>query len=113
MQAKQDVETVITQLGVGIASLFPRGKIDAILFGSYARGDADSDSGIDVLFLVDASRQEISACNWQVGNLAADFLLEHGIVVSPIVENRDYFIANSDVLPFFRNIACEGVRMSA
>lgn len=113
MQTKQDIETVIAQLGVGIASLFPRDKIEAILFGSYARGDADADSDIDVLFLVDASRQEISVCNWQVGELAADLLIEHGILVSPIVENRNYFNANSDVLPFFRNIVREGVKMSA
>lgn len=46
MQTKQDVEAVITQLGVGIASLFPRDKIEAILFGSYTRDDADADSDI-------------------------------------------------------------------
>lgn len=113
MQTKQNVENIVAQLCLRIASLFPQDKIDAILFGSYARGDADPDSDIDILFLVDASRQEISACNWQIGDLAADFLLEHGIMVSPIVENRDYFSANSNVLPFYRNIVHEGVRMGA
>lgn len=113
MQTKQNVETAITQLGVGIASLFPPDKVEAILFGSYARGDADADSDIDVLFLVDASRQEISVRNWQVGELAADLLMKYGILVSPIVENRDYFYTNSEVLPFFRNIVREGERMSA
>lgn len=104
---------MIAQLRFGVASLFPQDKIEAILFGSYARGDADQDSDIDVMFLVDASRQEISEHNWQVGDLASDFLLEHGVIISPIVENRDYFSANSEVLPFYRNIVCEGVKMSA
>lgn len=113
MQTKQSVENIVAQLCLGIASLFPQDHIEAILFGSYARGDADPDSDVDILFLVDASRQEISACNWQIGDLAADFLLEHGIMVSPIVENREYFSANSDVLPFYRNIVREGVRMGA
>lgn len=74
MQTKQDVETVIAQLDDGIASLFPQNKIDAILFGSYARGDAEPGSDIDVLLLVDASRQDISARNWQVGDLAAELM---------------------------------------
>ena len=113
MQTKQDVETVIAQLDDGIASLFPQNKIDAILFGSYARGDAEPGADIDVLLLVDASRQDISARNWQVGNLAAELLLDYGIVVSPIVENRDYFNENVDVLPFYRNIEREGVRLGA
>ncbi len=47
-----------------------------------------------LLILVDASRQDISSRNWQVGDLAAELLLDHGVVVSPIVENRDYFNKN-------------------
>lgn len=34
-----------------------------------------------------------------------------GSVVSPIVENRDYF--NKNVLPFYRNVDREGVRLGA
>ena len=71
------------------------------------------DSDIDVLLLIDASRQEIASRNWQVGELAADLLLDYGIVVSPIVENREYFSRNLDLLPFYRNIDHEGVRISA
>ena len=85
----------------------------SVLFGSYARGDAEPGSDIDVLLLVDASRQDISARNWQVGNLAAELLLDYGIVVSPIVENRDYFNKNVNVLPFYRNVEREGVRLGA
>lgn len=113
MQTQQDVKKIIKELCRRAASLFPQDKIEAILFGSYARGDAESGSDIDVLILVGASRQDISTQNWKVGDLAADFLLEYGIVVSPIVENRDYFIRNMNVLPFYRNIAREGVSLSA
>lgn len=113
MQAKQDVKEIIEELCDRVASLFPQDKIETILFGSYARGDAESGSDIDVLILVDASRQDISMQNWKVGDLAADFLLEYGIVVSPIVENRDYFIKNVNTLPFYRNIAREGVSLGA
>ncbi len=113
MRTKQQVEEIITELCGKIALLFPQNEIKAILFGSYARGDADAGSGIDVLLLVDASRQDISARNWQVGDLAAELLLEHGIVVSPIVENREYFNKNLELFPFYRNIDSEGVRIGA
>ena len=88
-------------------------KIEAILFGSYARGDADPGSDINVLILVDASRQDISDRNWQVGDLAAELLLDHGIAVSPLVENREYFNQNLQLFPFYRSIEREGVRISA
>lgn len=113
MCTRQEVVKIITELCTGVAVLFPRNKIEAILFGSYARDDADFGSDIDVLFLVDASRQEILDCSWQVGNLAAELLLNYGVVVSPVVENRDYFHANLHLFPFYRNIEREGVRVSA
>ena len=65
------------------------------------------------MYLVDAPRTAIAERNWQIGEAAALVLLEHGIVVSPIVENREYFRDKVDVLPFFTNIQREGVRMSA
>lgn len=113
MLTNQEVKKIVEELCGSVASLFPKNKIEAILFGSYARGDAEPGSDIDVLILVDASRQDISARNWQVGDLAAELLLDYGIVVSPIVENRDYFNKNIDVLPFYRNVEREGVRLGA
>lgn len=104
MHTGQDVTAIVAELSGRIALLFPQDRIEAILFGSYARGDADSGSDIDVLFLVDASRQDISDRNWQIGDLAAELLLEHGIVVSPLVENREYFNRNLQVFPFYRSV---------
>lgn len=113
MRTKQQAAEIIAELCGKVALLFPQNEIEAILFGSYARGEADAESDIDVLLLVDASRQDISARNWQVGDLAAELLLAHGIVVSPIVENREYFNNHLELFPFYRNINSEGVRISA
>ena len=53
-----------------------------ILFGSRARGDADPDSDMDVLVVVDELTKEvedyISDCAWEAS-------FEHGIVMVPIV----------------------------
>lgn len=113
MRTKQEVEKIIVELCGKVAPLFPQSRIEAILFGSYARGNADSGSDIDVLLLVDASRQDILDRNWQIGSAAAELLLNHGVMVSPIVENREYFNKNIQLLPFYRNIESEGVRISA
>lgn len=113
MVLQQDVQKIISNLCGSLEQFFPQAQPEAILFGSYARGDAEAGSDLDVLILVDTPRQVILEKNWQVGSLAADFLLDYGVVVSPIVENRDYFHANIDLLPFYGNIQREGVRVSA
>ncbi|MBQ7455628.1 MAG: nucleotidyltransferase domain-containing protein [Clostridia bacterium] len=111
MCSQQEAQSIVEQLSQRISQLYPQETPDVILFGSYARRDADEGSDIDVLYLVDAPRQEIAARNWQVGAAAAELLLEHGVVVSPVVENRAFFRQHAATLPFFRNIQQEGVRL--
>ncbi len=78
MISQNKVMSLIADLNSKIAHLFP-GDIDVILFGSYARGDT-----------------------------GAALLLDQGVMLSPIIENRDYFYNNVDVLPFFSEIQREG-----
>ncbi len=113
IRTQQEVNAIIRQLCSGLKPLFPLGSMEAILFGSYARGEADAESDIDVMVLVDSSRQDISEKTWEISSVAADLLLDRGVMVSPIVENRRYFQDNIGFLPFYQNIAREGVRYSA
>jgi predicted nucleotidyltransferase len=57
-----------------------------ILFGSRARGDADPQSDLDVVVILEDSagpeaRAAVSECAWEAG-------FEHGIVVAPVVFTR-------------------------
>lgn len=113
MCSQMEVRRIIAQLREKLANLFPKEQFDVILFGSYARNEADDGSDIDVMFLVDSSRQTIQERHWQIGEVAAEMLMEFGVVVSPIVENRAYYQANANLLPFFKNVQREGVRISA
>ena len=65
------------------------------------------------MYLVDVPRSIIAERNWQLGEATATLLMEHGVMISSAVENKEYFMEKSDVLPFFRNIRQEGVRVSA
>jgi predicted nucleotidyltransferase len=86
---------------------------DVILFGSYARNEADNESDIDIMILSDMERADISALHWQIGEVVSDILLDYGVLVSPIVENRAFFMENQEIIPFFHSIHQEGVRISA
>ena len=113
MCSRAKADQIIQQMSQSVRELFPGSSLEVILYGSYARQEETDESDIDVMYLVDAPRSVISERNWQLGEAAAAVLMEHGVMVSPVVENRDYFLEKSDTLPFFRNIQKERVRISA
>ena len=109
MCSRDDAIEIIARLSDKMKMVFPQENLDAIMFGSYARNDYDEGSDIDVMYLVDSSRDSIADKNWQIGEAAAEVLLDRGIVISPVVENRTYYRENADSLPFFRNVEREGI----
>jgi predicted nucleotidyltransferase len=113
MCSQDTLHEILRTLRVRLDALLGTSVKDVILFGSYARNDADEGSDIDVMVLTDLNRADIANLNWKLGEIASDLLLEYGVLVSPIVESQTFFIENSARMPFFRNIRDEGVRISA
>lgn len=83
------------------------GALAMSLFGSYARGDADEDSDVDVLIVLDAATPHARAI---VDDVAARLYPELGLLVHPIVFGRDEYerrLAGGH--PLLRTIAREGI----
>lgn len=79
------------------------------LFGSRARGDADPDSDMDVLVIVDDITPElgdyISECAWDAG-------FKHGIVVVPVVFTREEWVNGPERYSLLAEaIRAEGVQL--
>lgn len=83
-----------------------------ILYGSYARGDFQENSDVDVMILVKLSPEQIEHVESAVFDLAFDIELEHGIHISPIIKNEEQFEYWADVLPFYRTVRKEGVEIN-
>ena len=113
MQAIQQLQPILTDLLDRLHIMISGHIKEIVLFGSYARNDADEGSDIDVLVLTDLPRDVIAQYTWQLGEISATLLFEHGIVVSPIIENQEYFQRHVDILPLYRNVRNEGVKISA
>lgn len=80
-----------------------------VLYGSYARGDYNKNSDIDIMILTDLSDEEIREYSMKIWEKSADIEIDKGIVISPLIRNIDNFEAWSDVKPFYINIINEGV----
>lgn len=85
-----------------------------ILYGSYARGDFDKSSDIDIMILTDLKDDEISAYRDKILDYAYDIECNNNfdIDLSPIIKNIDKFNYWLEALPFYMNVQREGVVLS-
>lgn len=91
--------------------IFGQDVVGVYLYGSYARGDYDNESDIDITAIVKGKRLELQKKLKTVWDVSADIGLENNVVVSPTVIPYDEFEEYKDKLPYYRNIAQEGKKI--
>ena len=80
-----------------------------ILYGSYARGDYNKNSDVDIMVLTDLSFEEIEEYRDKISDIAYDIELDTGIILSPIIKNIDKYNVRIKFVPFYKNIQKEGI----
>jgi predicted nucleotidyltransferase len=89
-------------------------KLDkVILYGSYARGDYDDESDIDIMILADIPAQSAWHITEQIGELSSELGYEHNILVSLSVKDCATFYKYLEAQPFYMNVIRDGVELIA
>ena len=113
MCSTQQLSGMMAQLIEGVKQLFGDADMEVILYGSYARQEADDDSDVDVMVLLDVPREQLPSYRRELARIAGDLLYDYGVVISPVLENRAFFERNRNTYPFFRNVDKEGIRYAS
>jgi len=101
-----EIKTLLEKLKAGLEQIYGNQFREAYLFGSYARGDNDPDSDIDVLIVL-ADFEKYGAELNRTSELIGGLSLDYGITVSVIFSRlREW---QMDKLPLLLNIHAEGV----
>ena len=103
---KRDI--IVEQVSQAIHRVEPTAT--AILYGSEARGDARSDSDIDVLILLEGEKRDLKREDVLAGELY-DIELATGILISPTIMLRKQWENRPFKTPFYINVMNEGIRI--
>lgn len=103
------IDIIIQKFLDEVTNLLGNRMKKVILFGSYARGDYNENSDLDIMILTDFSDEELVEYRKKVRDIACDIELDNDIMISPILRNIDKYKERVEVIPFYMNINREGV----
>ena len=82
-----------------------------ILYGSYARGDYNENSDIDIMILLDLSDLDIKQYRHELSGETFDFNMDQELAIKLIAKSQQHFQNWVEAYPFYANVEKEGVKL--
>ena len=111
MCSKNELQTVTQSVIQATLELLADKIYKIILYGSYARGDFDLESDVDIMIILYCSREKIREYRKEVSRIASRISLANDIEVSLLLIDRQSFEERLDILPFYQNVLKEGIAL--
>ena len=113
MCTRNELNLILQAMAQAYQAVYGANIVKIILYGSYARGDHQKDSDIDIVAIVQGERQSLQQKLKRVWDISSDLELEYGIIIFPtVIPFAEYEKYKKD-LPYYRNIHNEGVEVVA
>ena len=111
--ANTNINALLQDFAYGAKQIFDTQLVDIILFGSYANGNNDEESDIDIAILADIPREAVNTYTDAIVSLVSkiDRAYEYIVLLSPILISKNFFDEWNEVIPFYRTLKTEGVRI--
>ena len=109
MCTQSQLDMMINRIVAFSKDLFGDKFRNVILYGSYARGDYDEESDIDIMIMVDMEREELRKYRNQICNFVADLNLVNDVFIVETLQSVSFFNKWKGAMPFYQNVLKEGV----
>lgn len=108
---EEKIKSIALEVNEELARLFGEKIERIILYGSYARGDFNSESDIDIMILLNCDSTEIAEYRKSISQIASRIGLQNDIMVSLLARNCKEFENNKKYQLFYQNIEKEGMNL--
>jgi predicted nucleotidyltransferase len=109
---RNELNIILSKVAVKSKEVFGEKLDSVILYGSYARGDYDSESDIDVMIIADINTDEIRNYEELLFDYSFEMDLKYDIVLSIMIKDKKTFEQWKE-LPFYKNVIREGINYVA
>lgn len=109
MCTKSELSIILNHLYKAYHEVYGENIVRILLYGSYARGDYNKDSDIDIAAIVHGERYDLQQKLDQVWDISSDLELEYETIVSPTVIPFNEYMEYKEIIPYYKNIQKEGI----
>lgn len=107
----QTMQDIIEQYVANVKDIYGSHLRQVILYGSYARGNFNTESDVDIMILLDLTEQDIKGYRHQLSDMTFDFNMGHDMDIKPIAKNVEHFERWIENYPFYTNVKKEGITL--
>ena len=111
MCTKIQIDNISQQISQSYRSVYGDNIVAIYLYGSYARGNYDEESDVDIAAIIRGNRIDLQRKLKQIWDVSADIGLKNDVIVSPTVIPFDEYEEYKHTLPYYMNIQTEGKRI--
>ena len=105
--------SLITQRVAAEAKLRLGELLEAVvLYGSYARGDYDDESDVDIMVRVICAKDQLGRYRHILSDVASELSLAYDVTVSVSIVDTETFHRYRRFLPYFENVEREGIKIA-
>lgn len=105
---KETLNEIIRETELMSRKVFGEKFDKVILFGSYARGDFDSESDVDIAVFLNLEESELRDNYEKVSIISSELSIKYGVLISILLVSNKTFQTYKDVLPLYQNLIREG-----
>ena len=113
MCTKNQAISILGEVYTACSSLFKENIKDAYLYGSFARGDYNKESDVDILVTATLDRAALSKFRYALAAVSSELSIKHNVTVSLTIKPYEDFMQYNNILPFYSNVIKEGIRYGA
>ena len=109
MCTQSKLDHILATVAKQAQSVFGSRLEQVILYGSYARGDFDDESDIDIMILADVNRDDLPSYKPSFRQVTSDLGMKNDVLITVTLRDSQTFHRFLDAVPFYQNVIKEGV----
>ena len=113
MCSKETLDIVTRKVCAAAQKVLGEKLEKVLLFGSYARGDYDEESDVDVFVLADMQPEDVDEIRCKIRARMGYLGLEYDVVICLHMACSDNFRDYLDILPYYMNVQKDGIELYA